>query len=87
MDHLLPCQTKIVATIGPASESPDMMERLIRAGMSIARLNFSHGDFSGHGERIKKLRAAADGRGTAYRHHGGLCPAPKCALAPFYPIR
>lgn len=38
-------KTKIVATIGPASESPDMLERLIRAGMSVARLNFSHRDF------------------------------------------
>ena len=38
-------KTKIVATIGPASESPDMLERLIRAGMSVARFNFSHRDF------------------------------------------
>jgi pyruvate kinase len=41
-------KTKIVATIGPASESPEMLERLIRAGLNIARLNFSHGDFAGH---------------------------------------
>ena len=51
-------KTKIVATIGPASESPEMLERLIRAGLSIARLNFSHGDFSGHAERIARIRAA-----------------------------
>jgi pyruvate kinase len=52
-------KTKIVATIGPASESQDMLERLIRAGMNVARLNFSHGDFRGHAERITRIRAAA----------------------------
>ena len=51
-------RTKIVATIGPASESPEMLERLIRAGLNIARLNFSHGDFTGHAERIRRIRAA-----------------------------
>jgi pyruvate kinase len=52
-------KTKVVATIGPASESPEMLERLIRAGMNVARLNFSHGDFAGHAERIVRIRAAA----------------------------
>ena len=47
-------KTKIVATIGPASESPEMLERLIRAGLNIARLNFSHGDFTQHGEVIRR---------------------------------
>jgi len=60
-------KTKIVATIGPASESPEMLERLIRAGLNIARLNFSHGDFTGHAERIANIRAAerATGRRVA----------------------
>ncbi len=49
-------KTKIVATIGPASESAEMLERLVRAGMGIARLNFSHGDFKEHGARIMKIR-------------------------------
>jgi pyruvate kinase len=53
-------KTKIVATIGPASESSEMLERLIRAGLNVARLNFSHGDFAGHAERIKRIRAAAE---------------------------
>jgi pyruvate kinase len=52
-------QTKIVATIGPASDSVEMLERLIRAGMDVARLNFSHGDFAQHAGRIERLRAAA----------------------------
>src|SRR5437764_8886680 len=51
-------KTKIVATIGPASDSPQMLERLIRAGLNVARLNFSHGDFSEHAERIARIRAA-----------------------------
>ena len=52
-------KTKIVATIGPASELPEMLERLIRAGLNIARLNFSHGDFSRHAEIIHRIRTAA----------------------------
>lgn len=45
--------TKIVCTIGPASESVEKLEQLIDAGMNVARLNFSHGDFDEHGARIK----------------------------------
>ena len=52
-------KTKIVCTIGPASESPDMMRKLLEAGMNVARLNFSHGDFSGHAKVVENLRAAA----------------------------
>src|SRR4030095_10015272 len=58
---VLPAQkTKIVATIGPASESAEMLRRLILAGLSVARLNFSHGDFSHHAEVIRRIRAAAE---------------------------
>lgn len=52
-------KTKIVCTIGPATESIEMMEALLRAGMNIARLNFSHGNFNTHGDIIKKLRQAS----------------------------
>ena len=51
-------KTKIVATIGPASESSDTLERLIVAGMNIARLNFSHGGFAEQAGRIERIRAA-----------------------------
>lgn len=51
--------TKIVCTIGPASESLETLEKLIDAGMNVARLNFSHGDFDEHGARIKNIREAA----------------------------
>lgn len=52
-------QTKIVCTIGPASESPETLRSIIRAGMDVARLNFSHGSYEEHGERIKRIREAA----------------------------
>jgi len=51
--------SKIVCTIGPASRSPRMIERLLRAGMDVARLNFSHGSHANHAECIGILRAAA----------------------------
>jgi pyruvate kinase len=52
-------KTKIVATIGPASESVDVLVRMMHAGMDVARLNFSHGDFDGHRRVIENLRTAA----------------------------
>lgn len=51
-------KTKIVATIGPASDPSDILERLLRAGMTIARLNFSHGSFDEHTARMERIRAA-----------------------------
>src|SRR6202163_1543337 len=51
--------SKIVCTIGPASRSPRIIERLLRAGMDVARLNFSHGSHANHAETIALLRAAA----------------------------
>lgn len=52
-------RTKIVATIGPATSSPDMLARLLAAGMDVARLNFSHGTHEEHAQHIIELRAAA----------------------------
>ena len=51
-------KTKIVCTIGPASESVEKLVQLIEAGMNVARLNFSHGDHEEHGARIKNIREA-----------------------------
>ena len=48
--------TKVVCTIGPKSEKPEVLKQLILSGMNVMRLNFSHGDFEEHGERIKTLR-------------------------------
>ncbi|MGX7013661.1 pyruvate kinase [Vagococcus silagei] len=52
-------KTKIVCTIGPASESVETLVELMNSGMNVARLNFSHGDFEEHGQRIKNIREAA----------------------------
>lgn len=52
-------KTKIVCTIGPASESVEKLTQLIEAGMNVARLNFSHGDHEEHGARIRNIREAA----------------------------
>ena len=52
-------RTKIVATIGPASSSPDMIAHLLDAGMDVARLNFSHGTHEDHIRHIATLREAA----------------------------
>ena len=56
-------KTKIVCTIGPASESVEKLTELIEAGMNVARLNFSHGDHEEHGARIKNIRTAAEKTG------------------------
>ncbi len=55
--------TKIVCTIGPASEDVEILRRMIRAGMSVARLNFSHGTHAEHGRRIAGIRRAAGEEG------------------------
>src|SRR5688572_8977608 len=51
--------TKIIATIGPASRSDDIIEQLINAGVDVCRLNFSHGTHEAHAETFQRIRAAA----------------------------
>ncbi|MDQ6422334.1 pyruvate kinase [Paenibacillus sp. LHD-117] len=58
-------KTKIVCTIGPSSESLENTKKLIQAGMNVGRLNFSHGDFEEHGNRIKNIRKANAELGTS----------------------
>jgi pyruvate kinase len=50
-------RTKIIATLGPASSTPEVIERLFRAGADVFRLNFSHGSHADHAERIAIIRA------------------------------
>jgi pyruvate kinase len=52
-------KTKIVATIGPACDSPEVLQAMIQAGMNVARLNLSHGTFEEHFERLTRIRRAA----------------------------
>ncbi|MFM8550938.1 MAG: pyruvate kinase [Nitrospiraceae bacterium] len=58
-------KAKIVCTIGPASDQPAMLDRLIEAGMDAARLNFSHGTHESHARAIASVREAAIRRGRA----------------------
>ena len=81
---LLGSKTKIVATIGPASETSEMLERLIRAGLNVARLNFSHGDLTGHAERIKRIRSAAEAVGRRVAIMADL-PGPKMRIGKIEP--
>ena len=72
-------KTKITATVGPASAARPVMEEMIRAGMDVARLNFSHGAFDDHRRNIENLRAAARAVGRDVTILADL-PGPKIRL-------
>ena len=55
--------TKVVCTIGPKTESVEMLTKLVESGMNVMRLNFSHGDFEEHGTRIKRIREVMEKTG------------------------
>ena len=57
-------KTKIVCTIGPASENPKMLKKLVLAGMNVMRCNFSHGDFEEHGKKMQTMREVNAELGT-----------------------
>ena len=85
MNAALPAhKTKIVATIGPASESPEMLARLICAGLNVARLNFSHGNPSKHADVIRRIRDAARESGRRVAIMADL-PGPKMRLGKIDP--
>ena len=52
-------RTKIVCTVGPSTDKPGVLEAMLRAGMNVARFNFSHGTHEDHGRRMKQVREAA----------------------------
>ena len=57
-------KTKIIATIGPACDDVGLLTEMIQSGMNVARLNLSHGNFEEHGERVRRIRAAAEAAGS-----------------------
>ena len=73
-------RTKIVATIGPASRDPEVLVRMVEAGMDVARLNFSHGSAEEHAETARRVRDAADRAGRQVAILQDL-PGPSCASA------
>jgi len=75
-------KTKIVCTIGPACQSQAVMERMILAGMNVARLNFSHGDCESHSQVIENLRTAAAATGKRLAIMADL-PGPKIRIGQF----
>ena len=58
-------RAKIVCTLGPATNSDEMVKALVEAGMDVARLNFSHGEHADHEAAYKRVRAASDATGRA----------------------
>jgi len=72
-------KTKIVCTIGPSTREPAVLEEMIANGMSVARLNFAHGDFEDHREMVENIRAAARACGRRVAIMGDL-PGPKMRI-------
>src|ERR671933_491214 len=84
-------RTKIVATIGPATETEERLGQLLEAGLNVARLNFSHGTVEWHRERVGLVRRLAEARGAPVaglqdlsgpKGRGGAPPPPGVALNP-----
>jgi pyruvate kinase len=73
--------TKIVATIGPASREPEVLRRMVEAGMDVARLNFAHGSPDQHAETVERIRAAASAAGREVAVLQDV-PGPKLRLGP-----
>jgi pyruvate kinase len=76
---LAPNKTKLVCTIGPASESPEILRKMLYAGMNIARLNFAHGDLAWHKTVIENLRRVALANGKRVTIMADL-PGPKMRI-------
>lgn len=75
-------QTKIVATLGPASTDPKIIAQMIDAGMNVARINFSHGDHAEHGDRIDNARKGSEMAGKPLAILQDLC-GPKIRIGDF----
>ncbi len=75
-------RTKIVATIGPSSSSPEQLRQLIAAGMNVCRINFSHGDPAKHIKIVRRIRKVADSMQQIVTILGDLC-GPKIRVGRF----
>jgi pyruvate kinase len=73
--------TKIVATVGPASREPRVLDRMVAAGMDIARLNFAHGEPAQHAETVERIRAASERVGRSVTILQDV-PGPKLRIGP-----
>ena len=75
-------RTKIIATLGPATDDPKVMDRIIEAGVDVVRINFSHGSHEEHIERAERVRNRARAHG---RQVGVLCDlqGPKIRIQQF----
>ena len=76
-------RTKIVATLGPASRDPETLRALVRAGVDVFRLNFSHASHEEHTETLRRVRIAADECGRVVAVLQDLC-GPKIRLGPIH---
>jgi len=75
-------RTKIVATMGPATDTPESVEKMIRAGVDVVRMNFSHGEVADHKRRVKMVRDAAEKLGWSVGILGDL-QGPKIRIQRF----
>ncbi len=82
MNQLPEHKTKIVCTIGPASSSIEVLNDMIRAGMNVARLNFSHGEFEDHARTIRLIRQSSEKAGRRVVIMADL-PGPKMRIGNF----
>src|SRR6185436_8544697 len=74
-------RTKIVATVGPASTAPPVLQDLLRAGVNVFRMNMSHGDHEGHRRAFEAIRNAVRETGVEVGILADLCgPKIRCGL-------
>ena len=75
-------RTKIVATLGPATDDPAVLRDMIHAGLNVVRINFSHGDAAEHEQRVRQLREVSKACGQEIAVMGDL-QGPKIRLKRF----
>jgi pyruvate kinase len=78
--HDMPRRTRIVATLGPATDPPEVLRAILHEGVNVARINFSHGSAAEHCDRIARLRALAGELGKQVAVLADL-PGPHAAFA------